>query len=101
MSELDDFAKRYAKAWCSQNPGSVAAFYAENGSLSVNHGTPAVGRAAIAEIARRFIAVFSSSITARTRGSQGMLLETRCSSVRLSIIHTDAGCEERSIPGAE
>jgi hypothetical protein len=36
MTELIEFAKRYAKAWCSQNPESVAAFYAENGSLSVN-----------------------------------------------------------------
>ncbi len=47
--------KRYAKAWCSQNPESVAAFFAENGSLSVNDGPPAVGRAAIAEIARGFM----------------------------------------------
>jgi hypothetical protein len=55
MSELDDFASRYAKAWCSQNPERVAAFYAENGSLSVNDGPPVVGRAAIAEIARGFM----------------------------------------------
>ena len=49
LAELTDFAKRYAEAWCSQNPESVAAFFAENGSLSVNDGPPAVGRAAIAE----------------------------------------------------
>lgn len=49
---LDDFGKRYATAWCSQNPESVAAFFMENGSLSVNDGAPAVGRAAIAEVAR-------------------------------------------------
>jgi uncharacterized protein (TIGR02246 family) len=54
-TELAKFAQRYAKAWCSQNPESVAAFYAENGSLSVNDGPPAVGRAAIAEIARGFM----------------------------------------------
>jgi predicted ester cyclase len=53
--ELTRFAKRYAEAWCSQNPESVAAFHAENGSLSVNDGPPAVGRAAIAEIARGFM----------------------------------------------
>jgi hypothetical protein len=47
-TELTRFAERYAKAWCSQNPESVAAFYAENGSLSVNDGPPAVGHAAIA-----------------------------------------------------
>jgi uncharacterized protein (TIGR02246 family) len=55
MTEINEFGKRYAKAWCSQNPKSVAAFFAENGSLSVNDGPPAVGRAAIAEVARGFM----------------------------------------------
>ena len=36
---LTEFAKRYAKAWCSQNPESVAAFFAENASLTVNGGS--------------------------------------------------------------
>jgi uncharacterized protein (TIGR02246 family) len=53
--ELPKFAQHYAKAWSSQNPESVAAFFAENGSLSVNDGPPAVGRAAIAEVARGFM----------------------------------------------
>ena len=55
MSELNDFAGRYAKAWCSQDPEKVAAFFAERGSLSVNDGPPAVSRAAIAEVARGFM----------------------------------------------
>ncbi len=38
LAEITAFAKRYAKAWCSQNPESVAAFFAESGSLSVNDG---------------------------------------------------------------
>jgi|ERR1700674_488525 len=58
MSELNDFASRYAKAWCSQDPESVAAFFAEDGSLSVNDGTPAVGRLAIAKEARGFMKTF-------------------------------------------
>jgi ketosteroid isomerase-like protein len=58
LAELNRFAKRYAEAWCSQNPNSVAAFYAENASLSVNDGPPAVGRAAIAEVARGFMRTF-------------------------------------------
>src|SRR5436305_13010717 len=62
LTELTRFAKRYAKAWCSQNPESVAAFFAENGSLNVNDGTPAVGRAAIAEIARGFMRTFPDMI---------------------------------------
>ena len=40
--ELNDFAERYANAWCSHNPESVAIFFAENGSLNVNDGPPAV-----------------------------------------------------------
>ncbi len=62
MTELEKFAQRYAKAWYSQNPESVAAFYAENGSLSVNDGPPAVGRAAIAEVAQGFMSTFPDLI---------------------------------------
>ena len=62
MSELNDFASRYAEAWCSQNPESVAAFYAGNGSLRVNDGPPAVGRAAIAEEARGFMTTFPDMV---------------------------------------
>jgi predicted ester cyclase len=39
-AELDKFAQRYAKAWCSQNPESIAAFFAENASFTVNGGPP-------------------------------------------------------------
>jgi predicted ester cyclase len=60
--ELISFAQRYAKAWCSQNPKSVAAFFAENGSLSVNDGPPAVGRAAIAEEAQEFMRTFPDMV---------------------------------------
>ena len=45
LVKITTFAKRYAKAWCSQNPKSVAAFFAERGSISINNGPPAVGRA--------------------------------------------------------
>ncbi len=62
LAELNKFASRYANAWCSQNPESVAAFFAENGSLSVNDGPPAVGRAAIAEVARGFMRDFPDMV---------------------------------------
>jgi predicted ester cyclase len=52
------FATRYAKAWCSQDPEKVAAFFAENGSISINKGPPAVGRAAIAKEAQAFMTAF-------------------------------------------
>jgi len=60
--ELTKFATRYAKAWCSQNPESVAAFFAENGSLSVNDGPPAVGRVAIAKEAQAFMTTFPDMV---------------------------------------
>ena len=53
--ELRLFAQRYAAAWCSQDPGSVAAHYAPEGSLTINGGPPAVGRDAIAEVALSFM----------------------------------------------
>src|SRR5438874_7980154 len=68
--QLDKFAQRYAKAWCSQNPASVAAFFAERGSISINNGPPAVGRAAIAEEARGFMATFPDMIVTMGRVSR-------------------------------
>jgi uncharacterized protein (TIGR02246 family) len=62
LAEKTEFAQRYAEAWCSQNPERVAAFFAENGSLTVNDGSPAVGRKAIAEIARAFMRDFPDMI---------------------------------------
>lgn len=55
---LADFARRYTAAWCSQEPARVAAFFAPDGSLQVNAGGPAVGRVAIAEVARGFMSAF-------------------------------------------
>ncbi len=60
--ELEKFAERYAKAWCSQDPDSVAAFFAERGSISINNGPPAIGRAAIAKEAEAFMTTFPDMI---------------------------------------
>jgi predicted ester cyclase len=62
IAELTKFAMRYAEAWCSRDPESVAAFFAENGSLSVNDEPPAVGRAAIVEVARGFMRTFPDMV---------------------------------------
>ena len=62
LAELSMFANRYAKAWCSRNPESVAAFFAENGSLTVNDGSLAVGRAAIAKEAQAFMTTFPDMV---------------------------------------
>jgi hypothetical protein len=55
---LNDFATRYTAAWCSQSAASVAAFFAEYGSLQVNDGSPAVGRVAITGVAQGFMTSF-------------------------------------------
>ena len=60
--ELEKFAERYAEAWCVRNPESVAAFFAENGSISINNGPPAVGRAAIAKEAEAFMTTFPDMV---------------------------------------
>lgn len=55
---LADLAVRYAAAWSSQNPDQFAAFYAEDGSLTVNDGAPSQGRAAIRATAEGFMRAF-------------------------------------------
>jgi len=62
LAELTKFAKRYAKAWCNQDPEKVAAFFAERGSISINNGPPAVGRAAIAKEAQAFMTTFPDMV---------------------------------------
>jgi ketosteroid isomerase-like protein len=51
-------AERYTAAWCSRNASRVADYYAENGSLRVNGGQPAVGRGAVTEVAQGFMTGF-------------------------------------------
>jgi uncharacterized protein (TIGR02246 family) len=55
---IRDLAEAYTAAWCSQNAASVASFYEDNGSLSVNDDPPAVGRTAIADVAQGFMTAF-------------------------------------------
>ena len=64
---LTDFATRYAAAWSSQQPDHLAAFYAENGTLSVNGGAPSTGRAAIAATAQGFMTAFPDMVVKMDR----------------------------------
>ena len=57
-------ATKYTAAWCSQDAGSVAAFFAEGGSLRINDEGPHVGRAAITEAAQRFMSAFPDMVVA-------------------------------------
>ena len=58
------FAARYTAAWCSQRAASVASFFAERGSLTINGGPPAVGRAAITAAAQGFMTAFPDMVVA-------------------------------------
>ena len=58
LDRLLEFVRNYTEAWCSQDPARVAEHYAPEGSLTINGGTPAVGRASITEVARSFMTAF-------------------------------------------
>ena len=55
MDDLLEFARGYTAAWCSGDPRQVAEHYSRDGSLTINGGTPSVGRDAITEAARGFM----------------------------------------------
>jgi SnoaL-like polyketide cyclase len=57
-TELKAFAEGYTNAWCNQDAGKVATFFAPNGSLTINGGAPSTGRAAIAAAAQSFMLAF-------------------------------------------
>jgi predicted ester cyclase len=57
-STLNQFATRYTAAWCNQHAASVASFFGEQGSLKINDGAPAIGRAAITNSAQSFMTAF-------------------------------------------
>jgi uncharacterized protein (TIGR02246 family) len=63
-AQLREFAARYTAAWGSQDPASVAAFFAENGSLRINAGEPSIGRSAIASAAGGFMTAFPDMVVA-------------------------------------
>lgn len=53
-----EFGQNYTAAWNSHQPESMASFYAEDGSLSVNNGKPAISRNQIAETAQSYMEAF-------------------------------------------
>jgi ketosteroid isomerase-like protein len=56
------FGKDYTAAWNSKDPDKMASFYAEDGSLTVNNGTPAVGRKQLAETAKSYMEAFPDMV---------------------------------------
>jgi len=59
---LHEFSTQYTEAWCSRHARSVASFYEEQGSLKINNGIPAVGRAAITNSAQGFMTAFPDMV---------------------------------------
>ena len=57
-SELKAFAKRYAEAWSSNDPGNVLALHSESSRLSVNDGEPAIGKSEIQKVVEAFMEGF-------------------------------------------
>ena len=66
-STLSEFATRYTAAWCSQNAASVAAFFAADGSLTINEGSASIGRAAITAAAQEFMTAFPDMVVKMDR----------------------------------
>ncbi len=58
LDRLRDFARRYTAAWCNHDAAAVAAHYSTQGSLTINNGTPSVGRTAITAAAQDFMTTF-------------------------------------------
>ncbi len=56
--KMVEFGQKYTAAWNSTQPGKMASFYAENGTLIVNNGQPAVGRKQLAETAKSYMEAF-------------------------------------------
>jgi uncharacterized protein (TIGR02246 family) len=62
LATLNAFATNYTAAWCSQDAARVASFFAEKGSLTINEGTPSVGRPAITAAAQEFMTAFPDMV---------------------------------------
>jgi len=56
--KMVEFGEKYTAAWNSKSPEKMASFYAEDGTLTVNNGTPAVGRKQLAETAKSYMEAF-------------------------------------------
>jgi len=52
--QIEQLAREYTEAWCSRDPGQVAAHYARGGTIAINGGEPAP----IEGVAESFVAAF-------------------------------------------
>jgi len=56
--KMVEFGEKYTAAWNSKKPEKMASFYAEDGSLTVNNGAPAIGRIQLAKTANSYMKAF-------------------------------------------
>ena len=56
--KMVNFGKDYTSAWNSKDPAKVASFYAIDGTLTVNQGTPAEGREALTNLVNSYMEAF-------------------------------------------
>lgn len=61
-NKMLEFGKNYTEAWNSKEPAKMASFYAEDGELTVNNGTPAIGRQQLAETAQSYMEAFPDMV---------------------------------------
>jgi len=54
--DIEKLAEAYTAAWNAGSPQSVAGYFAEDGEIVINRGTPWRGRSGIAEMAAGFFA---------------------------------------------
>ena len=86
-ARLEGFAADYTAAWCSQNPESVAAHFAEDGLLRINNGKPSVGRAAITAAAQSFMTALPDMVVAM----DGVTLDDSHAIYRWTLTGTNTG----------
>lgn len=60
--QMVEFAQKYTDAWNSNQPENMALFYAEDGMLTINNGTPSVGRKQLTETAQSFMEAFPDMV---------------------------------------
>lgn len=87
MTDAIAFATRYTAAWCSQDAARVAAHFTEHGTLAINGGAPAVGRAAIAASAQSFMTAFPNLVVTM----DGLTVDAGTTIFRWTLTGTNTG----------